>query len=203
MASNINDTGVNADFPVAGQDNDSQGFRDNFSIVKSNFVAAKAEIESLQNNTAQGVSYNSETGSNDFLGTDVRGANFINNTEASYEGGSVQSSQNINLSSGFYQTFTVSADITLTLSSWSADTGKTGRVRVFIKADIGATRTITFGSNAGGGTIKTGPNWPTSDNTAVIVGKTLSQDADKVYVFEFISFDSGDTVYAEYLGLYE
>ena len=203
MASNINDTGVNADFPVAGQDNDSQGFRDNFSIVKSNFVAAKAEIESLQNNTAQGVSYNSETGSNDFLGTDVRGANFINNTEASYEGGSVQSSQNINLSSGFYQTFTVSADITLTLSSWSADTGKTGRVRVFIKADIGATRTITFGSNAGAGTIKTGPNWPTSDTTAVIVGKALSGDADKVYVFEFISFDSGNTVYAEYLGLYE
>lgn len=203
MASNINDTGVNADFPVAGQDNDSQGFRDNFSIIKSNFVAAKAEIQSLQNNTAQGVSYNSETGTNDFLGSNVQGANFVNNTEASYEGGSVQSSQNVNLSSGFYQTFTVGADITLTLSSWNETTGKAGRVRLFIKADIGATRTITFGSNAGAGTIKTSPNWPTSDNTAQIVGKAQSADTDKVYVFEFVSFDSGNTVYAEYLGLYE
>ena len=31
MASNINDTGVNSNYPVAGQDNDSQGFRDNFN----------------------------------------------------------------------------------------------------------------------------------------------------------------------------
>ena len=51
MASNINDTGVNKDYPVAGQDNDSQGFRDNFNIIKDNFVAAKSEIETLQTNT--------------------------------------------------------------------------------------------------------------------------------------------------------
>ena len=53
MASNINDTGVNKDYPVAGQDNDSQGFRDNFNIIKDNFVAAKSEIETLQTNTAK------------------------------------------------------------------------------------------------------------------------------------------------------
>ena len=52
MASNINDTGVNKDYPVAGQDNDSQGFRDNFNVIKDNFVAAKSEIETLQTNTA-------------------------------------------------------------------------------------------------------------------------------------------------------
>ena len=40
MASNINDTGVNANYPVAGQENDSQGFRDNVSVISSNFVAA-------------------------------------------------------------------------------------------------------------------------------------------------------------------
>ena len=47
MASNINDTAVNSDYPIAGVDNDSQGFRDNFSTIKTNFVAAKAEIETL------------------------------------------------------------------------------------------------------------------------------------------------------------
>ena len=52
MASNINETGVNKDYPVAGQDNDSQGFRDNFNIIKNNFVAAKTEIETLQTDTA-------------------------------------------------------------------------------------------------------------------------------------------------------
>ena len=40
MASNINDTGVNKDYPVAGQDNDSQGFRDNFNVIKDNFASS-------------------------------------------------------------------------------------------------------------------------------------------------------------------
>ena len=50
MASNIVDTTIDDTYPVAGIDNDSQGFRDNFNIIKSNFVAAKAELTELQNN---------------------------------------------------------------------------------------------------------------------------------------------------------
>ena len=197
MASNINDTGVNKDYPVAGQDNDSQGFRDNFSIIKDNFVAAKAEIETLQNTTAQGVNYNSETGTNDFLNNNVQGANFVNCTEAYYAGGTVTSSQNVNLSTGFHQSFTVGADITLTLSAWNTEAGNTGKVRLYIKND-GVQRTVTFASNAGAGTLKKSPNWPSGDNTAVI-----DTPNTRTYVFEFVSFDSGATVYAEYLGIYE
>jgi len=48
MASNINTTNIDTAFPVAGQDNDSQGFRDNFFNTNQNFVEAKTEIEALQ-----------------------------------------------------------------------------------------------------------------------------------------------------------
>ena len=34
MASTIDDTSIDATFPVAGQDNNSQGFRDNFNQIK-------------------------------------------------------------------------------------------------------------------------------------------------------------------------
>ena len=34
MASLISTTGFDAAFPVAGQDNDSQGFRTNFNVTK-------------------------------------------------------------------------------------------------------------------------------------------------------------------------
>ena len=34
MASNINSDAIDKDYPVAGQDNDSQGFRDNFNTIK-------------------------------------------------------------------------------------------------------------------------------------------------------------------------
>ena len=53
MASNINYASVDENFPVAGQDNDSQGFRDNFATIKSSLASAKSEISDLQENTAK------------------------------------------------------------------------------------------------------------------------------------------------------
>ena len=50
MASNINTSGINTSYPIAGQDNDTQGFRDNFSSIKFNFTTAAAEITALQAN---------------------------------------------------------------------------------------------------------------------------------------------------------
>ena len=52
MASNIVPGNIDGTFPVAGQDNSSQGFRDNFTATKNNFTEAKTEIESLQTNKA-------------------------------------------------------------------------------------------------------------------------------------------------------
>jgi hypothetical protein len=51
MTSNIDPNTINAQFPVEGQDNPSQGFRDNFSAIKNNFIAANLEISSLQATT--------------------------------------------------------------------------------------------------------------------------------------------------------
>ena len=48
MASPINTNNIDGTFPVAGQDNSSQGFRDNFTNLKTNLGYAKTEIEDLQ-----------------------------------------------------------------------------------------------------------------------------------------------------------
>ncbi len=48
MASNINPNNIDTTYPVAGQDNDSQGFRDNFTNIKTNFQYAEDEIDDLQ-----------------------------------------------------------------------------------------------------------------------------------------------------------
>ena len=53
MTSLINFAAINENFPVAGQDNDTQVFRDNFDTIKTNFSAAKTEIEDLQDNAAR------------------------------------------------------------------------------------------------------------------------------------------------------
>ena len=130
MASNINDTAVNSDYPIAGVDNDSQGFRDNFSTIKTNFVAAKAEIETLQTTTAK------LNVANNFLGNTVSGANLQNVTETAYIASTtVNTSQNVNVDSGGYQEFKAGADITFTLSNWSSVTAKAGKIRVHVQSD--------------------------------------------------------------------
>jgi hypothetical protein len=44
---------INKDFPVAGQDNDTQVFRDNFDSIKSALSTAKTEITTLENTVAR------------------------------------------------------------------------------------------------------------------------------------------------------
>ena len=44
MASNILTSDINELYPVAGADNDSQGFRDNFRLVKTGLATAGTEI---------------------------------------------------------------------------------------------------------------------------------------------------------------
>lgn len=52
MSSNISTTGINTSYPIAGQDNDTQGFRDNFSSIKYNLTTAATEITALQANVS-------------------------------------------------------------------------------------------------------------------------------------------------------
>ncbi len=44
MASSIDPNNIDGAYPVAGQDNNSQGFRDNFTNIKTNFQYAEDEI---------------------------------------------------------------------------------------------------------------------------------------------------------------
>jgi len=39
---------INVAFPVAGQDNDSEGFRTNFNIIRQSLLATDSEVETLQ-----------------------------------------------------------------------------------------------------------------------------------------------------------
>lgn len=51
--SNIISGTIDQTFPEAGKDNDSQGFRTNFTIIKTALSVANTEITDLENNTAK------------------------------------------------------------------------------------------------------------------------------------------------------
>lgn len=181
-SSDINTADIDEQYPVAGVDNDSQGFRDNFDTIKTNFVEAKAEIEDLMDNTAR------LDVANDFNGNDIQEANFIKCTEEVHNNGNLTASQNISFANGHYQTMGVGANITLTLADWP-ESGKLGRMRLVIKGD-GTTRTIVW-STEGGGTIK-------NDGNAVWSSFTVTSSTNPKIV-DFWT-DDGLVVYAQYIG---
>jgi len=62
MTSTIISETIDAEYPVAGVDNDTQGFRDNFQIIKDNFAKAGSEITDLQDTTVK-INENNNFGS--------------------------------------------------------------------------------------------------------------------------------------------
>jgi hypothetical protein len=65
---------INQNFPVAGQNNDSQGFRSNFFNIKAALTAVNNDVANLQMNTMQ------QHQSNDFGGYNLKNANLVNAT---------------------------------------------------------------------------------------------------------------------------
>lgn len=183
MASNINSTNIDETYPVAGQDNNSQGFRDNFSTIKNNFTAAKAEIETLQNSTAK------LNAANNFNNNVISGAKFIKNTFQVYNGGNISTAQNISYNNGNIQTFTVGANLTLTFTDWTSVANVLSNIIVELKSD-GVARTVVW-STENAGLIYKDSDFPTPF--------VLPADQDPLYV-EFWTYNQGVTVFGKYLG---
>ena len=197
MASNINSADVDALYPIAGQDNDSQGFRDNFSTIKNSLSTAASEITALQDKTA-GVAASAivESGSTvggDWNGFYIQDANFRANVEEVYVIGNVTSNQNINWTNGHYQTVQAGNDITLTLTDWPTS-GKLGKMRLAITSD-GDSRVVTIGATGMRNDGATG--WTSTNSTSVTV---TASSTTNPHILEFWTTDAGLVVYAHYVG---
>ena len=59
--SSINPNNIDGTYPIAGQDNDSQGFRDNFTNIKNNFTFAYDELTDLQSKAVLKSALNGST----------------------------------------------------------------------------------------------------------------------------------------------
>ena len=89
MTSLVNPYNINGNYPIAGQDNDSQGFRDNFTNIKNNFIYAKSDIEDLQSKVILKTALSGTTLDNNFLGSQVSNIQTKNQTETVYDWGTV------------------------------------------------------------------------------------------------------------------
>jgi hypothetical protein len=164
-ASLINFGSVDATYPVAGQDNNSQGFRDNFGVIKTGLGQASTEITALQNNAAF------KNAANDF------GQNVLSNAViktfygVALDLGTVVTNTDISITNGPLQSVTLATNATLTFKNWPT-TGKYAAVRLMIYSDQTAVRIPSFSTeNAGVIRYDTAfPTLPGSINKGITVG---------------------------------
>ena len=155
MTSQINYLGINENFPVAGQDNDTQTFRDNFDTIKTSLRYAKEEITALQSDSAK------LTDANDFDENLIGNAVMANNKDKLVQLGNVplpsaiSNIVEIDFENGSFQTLKATQNIVLEFTNFPGDPAVTtatvagmGKVMIELYGD-GTTRTITFNTSAG------------------------------------------------------
>ena len=184
LNSDINYTSIDSEYPVAGKDNDSQGFRDNFSYIKNNFDYAKTEIEDLLASTIR----NDEIA--DFNDQDIINANLSNYTEKELSIGSVSlsSAAIIDFYAAPYQSLTIAGDnVQLTLINFP-NSGKLGKVRIELTSD-GNSRTVTLGTRINTNFIKHSS-----------VPATIKVTSNTVpVILDFWTYDNGSTIFVDYI----
>jgi hypothetical protein len=131
MASNINPNNIDGTYPVAGQDNNSQGFRDNFTNTKTNFQYASDEITNLQNNVILKAALAGTTLDNDLLESLVYNGIIADFGLTTVSRGTLSGSQTIDFSLGHFQTVSTGGSVSLAFSNFPA-AGVTGVVYVQI-----------------------------------------------------------------------
>lgn len=195
MASNIISGTIDGAYPVAGVDNDTQGFRDNFTIIKTGLATAASEITSLQNNTAK------LNESNDFNGSVISDANMTLNTQKYHNVGTVITGQNISFLNGHYQSVGINLaqdvnTVNFALADWP-ERDHLAKMTVIMTGNDTA-KTVTF-TVEGGGVIKYDNNYPRVNGVAT----ATVDSSENPIVIDFWTYNQGNTVYAEYRGRFE
>jgi hypothetical protein len=183
-------------YPVPGIDNDSQGFRDRYSTIRTNLNTARTEIGDLITNTAK-INTN-----NNFGGNKILNANLSSTTvEANIANDGDPINDNtlaISWQSGSVQVIRVGSSVTplaLTFTNWPTTTpnsdNRFAKITLIVNPPESGSRTIAWPAG-----IKKQQITPSLDSVSVI-------SVGSIKLFEVFTYDAGTTLFVNYLGLYE
>ena len=187
MASQINSTNIDGNYPIQGQDNKSQGFRDNFTNIKNNFTYAASEISDLQ---LKGIFKANLLGNtaplaevNDMNGAPIRNAEILGFRETLFNITDLTNPITIDCANGSYQKANLTGSLNIgTITNWPTS-GTQSRIRLEITIPD-TNYTVTFPAAV-------------SQNISTIAGNsgnTITFTATGTYIFELSTTDGGTTV---------
>lgn len=118
--STINTNGIDVNYPIPGQNNSSQGFRNNFSAIKTNLNTAANEISDLQNKVVVKSALENTTINNDMANTLISNASTRSFRATTYNlGNALAGTVLVDVSLGDVQYGTVAGNVTLQFGGWA------------------------------------------------------------------------------------
>lgn len=187
--SKIDTKNIDETYPVAGINNPSQGFRDNFSNIKKNLNLAKDEIENLEINTIR-----KET-DNDFKGHYIKDANLYSCTETMLKGGILLDNYNLSFNDATYHSYIIGDDVSISLNDFPIN--RYARLIVEITGSSDTEQKVTFLGPSSKNTIKYNNTWPINS-----AGRFIKLTSANIFVIEFWSIDAGNTIFSNLIGQY-
>jgi len=189
MSSNINPNNIDGSYPIAGQDNNSQGFRDNFTNIKQNFSIAETEITALQDNVIlKGPLTAGGTVDNNMEGTLILDARMQDFSATKVDLGTVSGTCTVNYSSGHYQTVVINSGITVAFASTWPAAGTQGWLILAVSATAGQTMTLPAA-------VGNGDSAASIQGIQGISGQVITFKETGTYEFQFHTYDGGATIY--------
>jgi len=187
MTSQINPYNINGQYPVAGQDNNSQGFRTNFTNTSTNLEYAAQEITALQTNAVLKAALAGVTLDNNMNGQLLYNALTQQITQAIFPYGVlVGSSQDISYTAGYLSTLTTDVTQPTTTISFS-------NLNV-IPSGVLATWALAITVIAGQSVTFTGTYTNAQGIQGWATGNTITFAVAGTYTFEFSTINSGSSI---------
>ena len=182
MSSNINPNNIDGADPVAGQDNNSQGFRDNFTNIKTNFQYAEDEITDLQSKVVVKSALAGGTLDNNMADNLIYAVKLQDVSYTYVQNTATAGSIAIDYSAGQYQYISTTGSVSLSFSNWPA-TGNEGVIQVALNVTSTA-HTLTLPVAVSLGTI----------GLQGYASNVITFAAAGTYQFEFSTVDGGTTI---------
>ena len=208
--SNINANAIDALYPIAGRDNNSQGFRNNFAAIKTALAVAADEVGDLETKSIVSAQLGNgvTTAVENNLNTSAIKNGIYSEFNPKYAPrGSSTSTTTIDLSNGPVQSFTVHDGDLFNFSwgnwpteanpqPWPVDAPRRCvSVRLMFKTQTG-TAQITFGGTVTNGSVS-GTLVPESNVTL-----PLTVNSTSYTVFDAWTVDEGDFIYIHNVGVF-
>ena len=182
MTSQINPNNVDGNYPVAGVPNNTQGFRDNFTNIKTNFQYAESEIDDLQSKVVLKAALAGTTLNNN-MADSLMYAVKLQDVSYTYVANTATSgSITLDYSAGQYQFISTTGSVSLNFSNFPAS-GTSGVLRVIVNITNTA-YTLTLPAAVSLGT--TGIQGYSAN--------VITFAATGTYQFDFYTVDSGTVI---------